>query len=67
MLKSALYFILGIISFLLSANSPAFATPVFAKFVVPPFHPHAIYWTLGVLILIGVLCFDYLRGYDDYH
>ncbi len=65
------YLILAVISFLLSANSPAFATPVFAKFVIPAFHPHAIYWAvLGILILTllcGALCFDYLGEDDDYH
>jgi hypothetical protein len=58
MLKSALYFILGI-SVILFTNSPVFATPVFAKFVVPLFHPHAIYWTalgLGILIILCVVC-----------
>jgi hypothetical protein len=66
--KSALYFILGIISFL-------FLAPVYAKgkeLVVAPFHPHAIYWALGILFLIFCVCgaafyVDYIREDDDYH
>jgi hypothetical protein len=52
MLKSALYFILGIISFL-------FLAPVYAKgkeLVVAPFHPHTIYWTTLGLLILTLLC-----------
>jgi ABC-type bacteriocin/lantibiotic exporter with double-glycine peptidase domain len=53
------YLILAVISFLFFANLPVLATPVFAKFVIPPFHPHAIYWTtlgLGILTLLCMVC-----------
>lgn len=67
MLKSARYLILGIISGILVITP----TPVLAKgkeLVVPPFHPHAIYWTFGILILtlLCVVCSPH-REDDDYH
>jgi hypothetical protein len=64
MLKSVLYFILGI-SVVLFTNLPVLAKG--KDLVIPPFHPHAIYWMLGVLILIGAFYVDYIREDDDYH
>jgi hypothetical protein len=66
MLKSARYLILVIISFLFFANLPVYAKG--KEVVIPTFHPHAIYWTAGVLILIlfcGVCYLD--RKDDDYY
>jgi hypothetical protein len=69
MLKLALYFILGI-SVVLFTNLPVLAKG--KEVVVPPPHPEAIYWTLGILFLILCVCgaafhVDYLRKDDDYH
>ena len=69
MTNLARYFILGIISVIFFANLPVFATPVFAKFVIPPPHPYAIYWTALGLGILTILCvvFSPHREDDDYN
>jgi hypothetical protein len=67
MLKSVLYFILGI-SVVLFTNLPVLAKG--KEVVVPPPHPEAIYWMVGVVIVILVVaaCYlDYLKEDDDYN
>jgi hypothetical protein len=69
MTNLARYFILGIISVIFFANLPVFATPVFAKFVIPPPHPHAIYWAVLGILILTILCmfFSPHREDDAYH